>query len=61
MVEAHSLERGYHSLSSLQLNDPQRTNFRDKDRKPVMDCLGTTAALKYIWYLKNEGDVCYKF
>ena len=40
MVEAHSLERGCHSLSSLQLNDSQRTNFRDKDGKPVMDCLG---------------------
>ena len=48
MVEAHSLERGCHSLSSLQLNGPQRTNFRDKDGKPVMDCLGTTAAKVYM-------------
>ena len=43
-VEALSPEYGRYIFSSLPLKDPQRTNLRDEDGKPVMGCFGATAA-----------------
>jgi len=42
-VEALSPEYGHYPLSSWQLNDPQRTNFRDEEGKPVIGSFGATA------------------
>jgi hypothetical protein len=43
-VEEQGPEYGRYIFSDLPLKDPQRSNLRDENGNPVMDCFGAIAA-----------------
>ena len=47
-IEALNPDYGHYVFSSLPLNDPQRSNLRDENDKPVMGCFGATSAKSII-------------